>query len=101
MFWTVAGPEGLLLFSSHKQIRAYFLNSGVYYPVAKDLHQVTGVAYDGQHVYWTNVFHDEESIMRSLEDGSEQEVIITAGEPSLLPVIAGSDLALAQSFDTN
>ncbi|KAG8260373.1 hypothetical protein J6590_098515, partial [Homalodisca vitripennis] len=73
------GPEGLLLFSSHKQIRAFFLTSEVYYPVAKDLSQVTGVAYDGQHVYWTNVYHGEEAILRSLEDGSEQEVIISAG----------------------
>lgn len=73
------GPEGLMLFSSHKQIRAYFLASGVYYPVAKDLSQVTGVAYDGQHVYWTSMYHGEESISRSLEDGSEREVIITAG----------------------
>lgn len=74
-----AGPEGLMLFSSHKQIRAYFLTSGVYYPVARDLSQVTGVAYDGQHVYWTSMYHGEESISRSLEDGSEREVIITAG----------------------
>ncbi|XP_054256859.1 putative vitellogenin receptor [Macrosteles quadrilineatus] len=73
------GPEGLLLFSSHKQIRAYFLTSEVYYPVAKDLSQVTGVAYDGEHVYWTNVYQGEEAIMRAVEDGSQKEVVITAG----------------------
>ncbi|KAG5883038.1 hypothetical protein JTB14_028377 [Gonioctena quinquepunctata] len=73
------GGEALMVFSSKTEIRAYALDSGLYFPVATHLKQVVGVDYDGHHVYWTDIFAEHESIVRSIEDGSEQEVLITAG----------------------
>nr|WBR46502.1 vitellogenin receptor [Coccinella septempunctata] len=73
------GGEAMMVFSSKTQIRAYFLQSKIYFPVSSQLKQVVGVAYDGTHVYWTDIFSEHESIVKSLEDGSERELVITAG----------------------
>ncbi|CAG9813302.1 unnamed protein product [Phaedon cochleariae] len=73
------GGEALMIFSSKTEIRAFTLDSELYFPVAKNLKQVVGVDYDGHHVYWTDIFSEHESIVRSLEDGSEREILITAG----------------------
>nr|AZN28756.1 vitellogenin receptor [Colaphellus bowringi] len=73
------GGEALMVFSSKSEIRALALDSELYFPVATHLKQVVGVDYDGHHVYWTDIFAEHESIVRSIEDGSEREVLITSG----------------------
>lgn len=41
--------------------------------------QVVGVSYDGRFVYWTDIGINMESLMKSREDGSEIQTILTAG----------------------
>lgn len=65
----------MMIFSSKTEIRAYTLESQLYYSVAKNMKQVVGVDYDGHHIYWTDIFLEHESIVRSIEDGSEKEVM--------------------------
>lgn len=71
----VARAEGLLIFSSRREIRGLHLHSEIYIPLATDLQQAIGVDYDGEHVYWTEVVSEHESIVRS--DGSNHEVTLT------------------------
>ncbi|KAJ8941717.1 hypothetical protein NQ318_023313 [Aromia moschata] len=71
--------EAMMVFSSQTEIRALTLTSNAYFPIAKRLKQVIGVDYDGHHVYWTNIYGEQESIVRSTEDGSEREVLVTSG----------------------
>ncbi|KAK9873892.1 hypothetical protein WA026_002245 [Henosepilachna vigintioctopunctata] len=73
------GGEAMMVFSTKTQLRAYFLQSRIYFQISANMKQVVGVAYDGTHVYWTDIFSEHESIVKSLEDGSEQELLITAG----------------------
>lgn len=68
------GGEAMMVFSSKTEIRGYFLESELYFPMVKHLKQVVGVGFDGHHIYWTDIFSEHESIVRSLEDGSEREV---------------------------
>lgn len=68
------GGEALLIFALKNEIRGYFLESNVYYPIVKKLRQATGVAFDGHHIYWSDLFQGHESIVRSAEDGSNKEV---------------------------
>lgn len=63
-----------MIFSSKTEIRGLNLDSEVYIPLARDLKQVVGVDYDGDHIYWTEIVSEHESIVRS--DGSKQEVMI-------------------------
>lgn len=71
------GGEALLVFSAKKEVRAIYLDAKLYFPMIENLSQVIGVAYDGHHVYWTDIFAGHESIIRSLEDGSQREVHLT------------------------
>lgn len=64
----------MMVFSSKTEIRAITLKTEIYFPIAKNLKQVVGVKYDGHHIYWTDIFSEHESIVRSIEDGSEREV---------------------------
>ncbi|XP_018579962.1 putative vitellogenin receptor [Anoplophora glabripennis] len=73
------GGEALMIFSSKTEIRGYTLQSELYYSVAKRLKQVVGVDYDGHHIYWTDIFAEHESIVRSIEDGSDKELLVTSG----------------------
>lgn len=70
----VARAEALLIFSSRTEIRGLHLNSEIYIPLATDLKQAVGVDYNGEHIYWTEVVSEQESIVRS--DGSNHEVIL-------------------------
>jgi hypothetical protein len=47
--------------------------------VAKNVDRAVGVAYDGRHIYWTDLVSEEEAILRSNEDGSNVEVVVNAG----------------------
>jgi DNA-binding beta-propeller fold protein YncE len=40
---------------------------------------VTAVAFDGRYVYWSSQENGQERIMRSREDGSKKEVIVSSG----------------------
>ncbi|KAL3286983.1 hypothetical protein HHI36_001469 [Cryptolaemus montrouzieri] len=88
------GGEAMMIFSSKTQIRAYFMQNKLYFPIATQLKQVVGVAYDGTHVYWTDIFSENESIVKSLEDGSDRELLITSGlgspEDLAVDVITGN-----------
>lgn len=68
-----------MLFSSKSNIRAYYLDSMVYYSVASRLKQVVGVSYDGYHIYWTDVYSGSEAIIRSDEHGSHRELLVSSG----------------------
>lgn len=69
------GGEAMMVFSSKTQIRGYFLQSQIYFPVSSQLKQVVGVAYDGTYVYWSDIYSEHESIVKSLEDGSDRQVM--------------------------
>ncbi|KAJ8934130.1 hypothetical protein NQ314_013589 [Rhamnusium bicolor] len=73
------GGEAMMIFSSKNEIRAFTLDSELYFPVNKNLKQVVGVEYDGHHIYWTDIFAEHESIVRSLEDGTQKELIVSSG----------------------
>lgn len=47
--------------------------------VARNLDRAVGVAYDGRHIYWTDLVSGEEAIVRSKEDGSNVEAVVNAG----------------------
>lgn len=49
------------------------------YTVAESLNQVVGIAYDGKHVYWTDISIQVESIMRSELHGNAPETLFTSG----------------------
>ncbi|XP_053677992.1 putative vitellogenin receptor [Anopheles nili] len=83
-----SGTEALMLYTTEKAVGAMYLSSMHQYYVARDLSQVIGVAYDGMHVYWTDISSKTESIERSLEDGSDREQLLTAG------LISPEDLAI-------
>jgi len=74
------GADALLLFSSTKEIRGYYIHKQVYYVVARNVDRAVGVAYDGRHIYWTDLVSEEEAILRSNEDGSNVEVVVNAGK---------------------
>ncbi|XP_050075140.1 putative vitellogenin receptor [Anopheles maculipalpis] len=82
------GTEALMLYTTQKSVGAMYLTSMHQYYVAKELSQVIGVSYDGMHVYWTDISHKTESIERSLEDGSDRQLLLTAG------LISPEDLVL-------
>lgn len=42
--------------------------------VAEDLNQVIGICFDGEHVYWTDISVQVESIMKAKTDGTEMQV---------------------------
>lgn len=52
------------------------MHSKSYFPIAKNLRQAIGVAYDGHYIYWTDIYSERESIVRSLENGENKEVSI-------------------------
>jgi membrane-bound inhibitor of C-type lysozyme len=69
----------LLLFSSTREIRGFYIHKQVYYVVARNVDRAVGVAYDGHHIYWTDLVSGEEAIIRSKEDGSDVEAVVNAG----------------------
>lgn len=78
-----------MVFSAGSQIRGYYITSQNLFRVASKLGQVAGIGYDGFHIYWTNVMQGDEAIIRSNEDGSEQEVLVSAGEKLFYFIYSG------------
>ncbi|OAD52717.1 Vitellogenin receptor [Eufriesea mexicana] len=73
------GGEALLVFSIKSEIHGYYLDSQVYYPVTKNLKHAVAVSLDANYVYWSDVEDEDEVIIRSLEDGTERNIIVTTG----------------------
>ncbi|KOC62359.1 Vitellogenin receptor [Habropoda laboriosa] len=73
------GGEALMVFSIKSEIHGYYLDSQVYYPVTRNLQHAVAVSLDANYVYWSDIENGDEAIFRSLEDGSEREVIVTTG----------------------
>ncbi|XP_075157166.1 putative vitellogenin receptor yl isoform X2 [Haematobia irritans] len=73
------GEEALLLYTTQVTVMGLNLRSRRVYTVAKNLTKVIGVAYNGEHIYWTNIQNEAESIVRSNPDGSQQEILLTSG----------------------
>lgn len=48
--------------------------------VATGMDRAVGLSYDGNHIYWTDLMDGEEAIVRSMEDGSQMEVVVNAGK---------------------
>ncbi|KAI8034069.1 putative vitellogenin receptor [Drosophila gunungcola] len=49
------------------------------FQLAGNLSKVIGVAYDGSHIYWTNIQNEAESIVKASGDGSHAEILLTSG----------------------
>ena len=75
----VTGGEALLLYTTQKTVGGVYLESNHHYQVANDLSQVIGVAYDGLNIFWTDITHRSESIVKALEDGSKREIVVSSG----------------------
>lgn len=73
------GGEALLLFSSNKQIRGFYINSKVYFSVSTQMKRVIGLSHNGHHIYWTEIDQGEAAIVKSNEDGSDRFVIADSG----------------------
>nr|QIQ19559.1 vitellogenin receptor [Sogatella furcifera] len=80
--------EPMIYFSLGNEIRVRFLKSGMYHSLASNLTQAIGVEVHKHHVYWTNIFEGQESIVRAQQLGAERTPIVTAGlsEPEDLAV---------------
>lgn len=68
-----------MIFSIKSEIHGLYLDSEVYYSVTQNLQNVVAVSLDANYVYWSDIQDGNEAIIRSLEDGSKQEVIVTTG----------------------
>ncbi|CAL7944547.1 unnamed protein product [Xylocopa violacea] len=73
------GGEALMVFSIKSEIHGYYLDSEVYYPVTRNLQHAVAVSLDANYVYWSDIEDGDEAIIRSLEDGSKREVIVSTG----------------------
>ncbi|XP_015434155.1 PREDICTED: vitellogenin receptor [Dufourea novaeangliae] len=73
------GGEALMVFSLKTEIHGLYLNSRVYFPVTQNLRHAVAVSVDADHVYWSDIENGQESIIKSREDGSQHEVIVTTG----------------------
>lgn len=69
-----------MVYSSKTDIRGLYLTSEVMFLIAGKLQHVVGVSLDSDYIYWSDVWLGDEAIVRSKEDGSKREVIITAGK---------------------
>nr|XP_034189705.1 vitellogenin receptor isoform X1 [Osmia lignaria] len=75
----VEGGEALMVFSIKSEIRGFYLDSQVYYSVTTNLQHAVAVSQDANYVYWSDVKDGDEAIIKSSDDGSQQEVIVTTG----------------------
>lgn len=76
MFSTV---EPLLLYAGDHSIHGIRLTSNHHFVVHDQIQHVVGISSDGHYVYWTDLYKQQEKIMRSLEDGSKEETLVMAG----------------------
>lgn len=67
------------MYTTLKSVDGYYLRKETKFPIAKNLSQVVGVAYDDTNIYWTDISDQTESIVRSSIDGKRQELLLTSG----------------------
>lgn len=66
--------DALLLYAASKSVSWFTLKSKHLKRVANNLNQVVGITYDGEHIYWTDISVQVESIMKAKPDGTEIQV---------------------------
>ncbi|KAH8254893.1 hypothetical protein KR038_007739 [Drosophila bunnanda] len=78
-----ADDQPLLLYTTQMTVMGMHLQEdnirNHVYQVAGNLSKVIGVAYDGSHIYWTNIQNEAESIVKANNDGSHAEILLTSG----------------------
>lgn len=72
------GADAVLLYTTPKQIKSIHLRAREIEEVRRTK-QAVGVAYDGEHYYWTDVTDGKEAIIKSNPDLIGKEIVITAG----------------------
>ncbi|XP_017055600.1 putative vitellogenin receptor [Drosophila ficusphila] len=78
-----ADHQPLLLYTTQMTVMGMHLREdnvrNHVFQVAGNLSKVIGVAYDGSHIYWTNIQNEAESIVKANNDGSHAEILLTSG----------------------
>lgn len=69
----------MLLFAGKSSVNGIILSNKRQFVVTEQTLQVIGVSYDGRFVYWTDIGRKSESLVKAREDGSQMQVILTAG----------------------
>lgn len=70
----IGQTDALLLYAASKSVNWFTLKTKHLKRVADNLNQVVGLTYDGDHVYWTDISVQVESIMKAKPDGSDIQV---------------------------
>nr|XP_031843623.1 vitellogenin receptor-like [Nomia melanderi] len=78
----VESGEALMVFSLKSEIHGLYLDSQVYYTLLRNLQHAVTVSLDANYVYWSDVQNGSKVIIKSLEDGSNEKVIVTTGVDS-------------------
>lgn len=73
------GGEATMVFSIKSEIHGYYLDSQIYFPISRNLQHAVAVSLDANYIYWSDIENGNEAIIKSLEDGSQREVIVTTG----------------------
>ncbi|XP_012350206.1 vitellogenin receptor isoform X1 [Apis florea] len=73
------GGEATMVFSIKSEIHGYYLDSQIYFPISQNLQHAVAVSLDANYVYWSDIENGNEAIVKSLEDGSQREIIVTTG----------------------
>lgn len=76
---TAEGGEASMVFSIKSEIHGFHLNSKLQYPITQDLQHAVAVSLDANYVYWSDIKDGDEAIWKSLDDGTQREVIVTTG----------------------
>jgi len=77
-FLNLAG-EATLVFSIKTEIIGMYADSKINFTLASKLNRATGVTMNGrEHIYWSDIEEDRETIVRSIP-GNSHEVIVTTG----------------------
>lgn len=71
--------DSTLYYTTQVAVMGIRLDSKRVFTVAKDLRKVIGISTDGSHLYWTNIQNEGESITKSEMDGSNDDILFTAG----------------------
>ncbi|XP_066592780.1 vitellogenin receptor [Prorops nasuta] len=79
----VDGGDALMVFSNKHEIRGYYLQSRVYTSITGHLQHAVGVSMNANHVYWSEITSEDQMISRVKDDGTDQEIIVSAGLSSV------------------
>lgn len=74
-----SGTDAMLLYASQHSIFGLMMATHHEFIVTDQIQRVVGIASDGKNIYWTDLDRHEEKIVRSREDGSHMETLLTAG----------------------